>query len=416
MDLNRRIVITGIGVITPCGTTLPEFWNAVLAGRPTTAPLARFDTSRLPCHLGSEIRGFQPERYLPANKAKRVDRSVQYAVAAAKSAVADAGIDLGKLEPDRVGVVEGTSVSGLEKQVEASIRYAEKGPSGVLPTHVVSAFAGGASSEVALELGVFCQATAICTACSAGNDALGYAARAIRDDLADVMLVGATEAPLVASYYALFASTGAMSRHDGDPKLAMRPFDRDRCGFVIGEGATFFVIEERLHAIARGARIYAEWVGHGQSCDAHSPIALHPEGRGLRRAIERALYSAQLPVERVGYVNAHASATESNDRIESAVLRKVFGSHASRLTVSGTKPVTGHLMGATAAVEAAICALAIYHGVMPPTPNLEHPGEGCDLDYAAGGARPARIDAALNLNVGFGGKASAILLRRFDGR
>jgi 3-oxoacyl-[acyl-carrier-protein] synthase II len=415
MELNRRIVITGIGVITPCGTTVTQFWDAVLEGKPTSAPLTRFDTSRLSCHLGSEIRGFEPDKFLPASKAKRVDRSVQYAVAASKCAIADAGLDLAKLSPDRVGVVEGTSVSGLEKQMEASVRYAEKGPSGVLPTHVVSAFAGGASSEVALELGVHCQATAICTACSAGNDALGYAARTIRDDIADVMIVGATEAPLVPSYYALFASTGAMSRHDGDPRLAMRPFDKDRCGFVIGEGAAFFVVEELVHAVARGARIYCEWVGHGQSCDAHSPIALHPEGRGLRRAIERALYTAQIPLDRVQYVNAHGSATESNDRIESAVLHKVFGSHARRLTVSATKPVTGHLMGATAAVEAAICALSIYHRVMPPTPNLEHPGEGCDLDYAASGARPAPVEAALNLNVGFGGKASAILLRRFPG-
>lgn len=408
----RRVVVTGLGFITPCGLTVESFWTAVLAGRSTAGFLQRFDTSQLQSKLACEVTGFQPADYMSPLKAKRYDPSITFAVAAANLAVKDAGLALDQMDPDRVGVVEGTSVSGIQTTIETALGYAANGMKAIIPTRQVNAFAGGGASEIAIELGVAGQATTICTACSAGNDALGYAARAITDDLADVMVAGASEAPIVPPYFALFSRSGAMSRQT-DPATAVRPFDRRRDGFVIGEGAVFLVLEELGHALGRGARIYCEWLGHGQSCDSHSMVAIHESGRGYSRAMERALYQANLPAATIDYVNAHASATEKNDVIETNSIKKVFGHRAKTLSVSGTKPVTGHLMGAIAAVEAAICALTVYHQIIPPTANLEEPEEGCDLDYVRDGARPYPVRAALNLNMGFGGKASAVILGRY---
>ena len=413
----RRIVITGLGPISPNGLGVDAFWSSVRAGDTSAAGVVtRFDSSEMPSRLACEIRGFEPALYLrDAKKAGRMDRSVQYAVAAGRLALADAGLRPEDLDPDRVGVVEGTSVSGLDNTLREHRGFVSRGYSSIRPTQLVGAFAGGGSSEIALDMQFFGQATTITTACSAGNDALGYAARAIRDDVADVMLAGATEAPIIDGYYSIFASLGVMSRRNDAPGRAMRPFDRDRDGFVIGEGATFLVLEELSHALARGARIYAEWGGHGQATEAHHPVALHPEGRGTLRAVERALFNAAMAPDQIDYLNAHGSATGTNDSVETAVFKKVFGRHARRLAVNSTKPVTGHQMGATAAVEVAICALTLFHQVIPPTANLENPAEGCDLDYVVGSARPFPVRAAMNVNAGFGGKNSALILTHYRG-
>jgi len=409
----RRIVVTGLGVIAPNGQTLETFWETILAGKVSAGRVSHFDASAMPCQMACEVARFDPTKFMAPSQAKRYDRSILFAVAAAKNAVADARLDLARVDHDRVGVAEGTSVSGLDNTLRAHTDFVTQGYKSIKPTRLVNAFCGGGASEIAIQLGFLGQATTIATACSSGNDALGYAARAIRDDLADVMIAGATEAPIVDGYYSIFAATGVMSRSNDDPAHAMRPFDRARDGFVLGEGAGFLVLEELSHALARGARIYCEWAGHGQSCDAHHTVALHPEGRGMKRAMEKAFLDASLTPAAVGYINAHASATEQNDEIETAAIKQIFGAHANRLVVSGTKPVTGHLMGATAGVEAAVCALALLHQVVPPTANHEKPSPGCDLDYAASGARQHKVETALNISHGFGGKCSALLLKRF---
>jgi 3-oxoacyl-[acyl-carrier-protein] synthase II len=411
----RRIVITGIGVIAPNGMTLDTFWDSLTKGTPTAGPVTRFDARTMHSRLACEIKGFDPTRFLAPAKAKRFDRSILYAVAAAKNAVEDAGLDLGRENMDRFAVVEGTSVSGLENTLREHTKFIEQGYKSIQPTRLVNASCGGAASEVSIELGLECQATTITTACSAGNDALGYAARTIRDDLADIVVAGACEAPIVDGYYAIFSAAGVMSRNNDHPMNAMRPFDRDRDGLVLGEGAGFLILEELSHALARGARIYCEWLGHGQSADAHNLVSIHPEGKGLRRAMERAFLDAQIPTDTVDYINAHGSATEQNDIIETKVIREVFGSHARNISVSGTKAVTGHLMGASAGLESAIAALSIHRQVIPPTAGLELPGLGCDLDYVPGDARPYPVRVAGSSNAGFGGKNSFILMGKYNG-
>jgi 3-oxoacyl-[acyl-carrier-protein] synthase II len=413
--LRRRIVITGIGVIAPNGLTLDTFWDSLIKGTPHAGPVTRFDAGTMHSKLACEIKNFDPSSFVDPSKAKRFDRSILYAVAAAKNAVADSGLDLGREDMDRFGVVEGTSVSGLENTLREHTKFIEHGYKSIQPTRLVNASCGGAASEVSIELGAECQATTITTACSAGNDALGYAARTIRDDLADIMVAGACEAPIVDGYFAIFSAAGVMSRNNDDPENAMRPFDRDRDGLVLGEGAGFLILEELSHALARGARIYCEWLGHGQSADAHNLVSIHPEGRGLRRAMQRAFLDAEIPTDTVDYINAHASATEQNDIIETKVIRDVFGSHARHLSVSGTKAVTGHLMGASAGLESAIAALTIHRQAIPPTAGLSLPGLGCDLDYVPGSARPYPVRVAGSANAGFGGKNSFILLGKFEG-
>jgi 3-oxoacyl-[acyl-carrier-protein] synthase II len=411
--LRRRIVITGIGVIAPNGLTIDTFWNSVINAVPAAGPVTRFDASSMHSRLACEIKGFDATRFLEPAKAKRFDRSILYAVAAAKNAVSDSGLDLDRTDMDRFGVVEGTTVSGLENTLREHTKFIAQGYKSIQPTRLVNASCGGAASEISIELGAECQATTITTACSAGNDALGYAARTIRDDLADVMVVGACEAPIVDGYYAIFSAAGVMSRNNGDPKNAMRPFDRDRDGLVLGEGAGFLIMEELSHALARGARIYCEWLGHGQSADAHHLVSIHPEGRGLKRAMERAFLDASIPTDTVDYINAHASGTEQNDLIETQIIKEVFGPHSRRLSVSGTKAATGHLMGASAGLESIIAALSIHNQIIPPTGGLLHPGPGCDLDYVQGSARPYPVRVAGSSNAGFGGKNSFILMGRF---
>lgn len=415
VNTDRRVVVTGIGVVAPNGNSLPEFWQSVVDGRSAARHLTRFNASAMPCKLACEVRDFDPTRWMEEKKAKRFDRSIIYGIAAGKQALKDSGLDLSRMDPDRFGIVEGTSVSGIDNTLEAHVGFMRDGYKSIRPTELVNAFCGGGSSELAIELGVTCQATTITTACSAGNDAIGYGLRAIRDDLADVMLAGAAEAPIVDGYYAIFAKAGVMTRRQDDPARAMKPFDRDRDGFVLGEGSAFLQLEELGHALARGADIYCEIVGHGQACDAHSIVGLHPEAKGSIAAFRKALYDARLTADHISYINAHGSATGTNDVLESKAINAVLGARARKVPVSGTKPITGHLAGAAAAVEAAICAMAIRHRIVPPTANLENPAEGCNLDYVPDSARAHPIDCAASLSAGFGGKHSALLLRRYTG-
>ena len=413
----RRIVVTGIGVITPAGLTVPAFWKAVTEGTPCAAPLTYFDTSQMPCKLAAQLKGFNALTYVDLKQRERFDPAILYSIAAATEAVSDAGLDFNQIseeEKARTAVVEGTSVTGLGTTLASQTTFLQKGYRGIQPSHYVNAFCGGGSSEVAIKMGITGGAKTVTTACSSGNDALGDAARIIEDDLADVVIAGATEAPIVGPYYSCFINTGVMSRRNDDPARAMVPFDTERSGFVLGEGAAYLILEELTHALTRNARIYCEWRGHGQASDAFHMVASHPEGRGLGAAIQKALLNARMPTTNISYVNVHGSATENNEILETKVYKKAFGSHAKHLMLSATKPVHGHLMGATAAVEAAICALAIHHGVVPPTAGLLHVDPECDLDNVPVTAREYPVRATLNCNIGFGGKASAVILSRFE--
>lgn len=410
----RRVVITGIGIIAPNGSEIDDFWASTCAGISAAKFVQAFQHDDIPCKVACEVDDRHFDGWVNPKQRARLDRSLLFAITAAKKAVYDAGLDIAKLDPNRIGVSEGTSVSGLDNTLRSHEKFLSRGYRSIKPSNLVTAFCGGGSSEIALELGIQGQATTICTACSAGNDAIAHATREISDDVADVMIAGASEAPIVAGYYSIFAAAGVMSREQHNPTQAMKPFDQARDGFVLGEGGAYLILEEYHHAISRGAKIYAEIMGFGRSCDAHHQIALHPEGRGTKRALMMAMRDAGIAADEIDYVNVHGSATAQNDIIETAALKAVFGQRSQQFSVSATKPVTGHLAGASAAIEAAICALAIARSTIPPTINLSNPESVCDLDYVADGARPLPVRAAVNMNSGFGGKQTALILRRVE--
>jgi 3-oxoacyl-[acyl-carrier-protein] synthase II len=408
----RSVVITGMGVISPSGKQLPEFWKNVRGGISAAAPVSRFDASRLPVKISAEVRDFDISKFSKNRKAGRLDLTVQYGVAAASLAVADSRLEISKMDADRIGTVEGTTVSGAESVIKARDSFV--GANGnfraLHPYNVVAGYCGEGSSTIGMLLGIHGHAVTYCSGCASGSDAIGYATQMIRGDDIDVAIAGGSEGTME-MLHAGFCRVRAMSEQNTVPSRAMRPFDRSRDGFVLGEGSAFLVLEELTHALQRGAQIYAEVAGHGRSCEAYHPTDPHPEGLGYRRALEKALRQARVNPTEVDYINAHGSATPLNDPVETRAIKAVFGSHARRLAVSATKPVTGHLMGASGAIETVICALTIKNGEIPPTINLEDPGEGCDLDYVPKEARPYPVRVAVNLNAGFGGRYACLVLK-----
>jgi 3-oxoacyl-[acyl-carrier-protein] synthase II len=418
MDLpERRVVITGMGVIAPSGKDLETFWSNVRDGRSAAAPVSRFDTSKLPVKIAAEVKDFDVSQYIISRKPGRFDLTIQYGVAAATLAVKDSGLAVQSVEPDRVGVVEGTTISGAESIIKARDSYLEhEGNFRALhPYNVVAGYCGEGSSTISLHLGIRGHAVTYCSGCASGNDAIGYAARMIRSDDVDVVVAGGAEETMEMLHVG-FCRVRAMTEQSCEPGEAMRPFDRTRDGFLLGEGAAFFVMEELSHALGRGARIYAEIAGHGRSCEAYHATDPHPEGLGYVRALEKALRDARVHPNEVDYINAHGSATPLNDPIETRAIKAVFREHARRLAISATKPVTGHLMGASGAIETMICALAISREEIPPTINLHKPDPGCDLDYVVGAARSYPVRVAVNLNAGFGGRYACLVLKKFEGR
>lgn len=412
-DAPRRTVITGIGVITPSGLDIETFWNNVKAGISAAAPITRFDASALPVRIAAEVKGFNLANYLPDVKEKRLDRTIQYAVAAAACAIKDAGLDLKSLDPDRAGVVEGTTISGAASVLKSYSSFiTDRTYRSLHPYNIVAGYCGEGSSSISLYLGVQGPVMTYCSGCASGNDAIGYGAQMVRSDELDVVIAGGSD-EIVEMLHVGFCKLRSMSEHNDDPRQAMRAFDRKRDGFVLGEGAAFVIIEELSHAMARGAKIYAEIAGHGRTAEAHHPTDPHPEGLGYKAALRRAFRNARMHPEEIDYINAHASATRRNDPIETMAIKDVFGSHARRLAVSGTKAITGHLMGASGAVESVITVLAVKHQHIPPTINLTEPDEGCDLDYVTE-PRPYPIRAAVNLNAGFGGRYSCLIFKEFS--
>ena len=410
----RRVVITGLGVVTACGTDVPTFWKNIREGHSGARRVTRFETAGLPNEIAAEIVDFDFGKYGDPKKARRFERSIQYGIAAAQQAAQDAGLDIGKLDADRVGVVEASSVGGMESSFKGQTAYEEKGYRGMSPFTLINAYCGGGSGEIALELG--CQGLAVTysSGSASGNDVMGYASSMIQRDEVDVMVAGGSESPLLAPLWAAFCKTRVMTKRNDDPQHSMRPFERSRDGFLLGEGAAFLVLEELSHALDRGAPIYAEVLGHGRSCEAHDSVAPHPEGVGMYRAMEKALRQARLHPSEISYINAHGTATDTNDQVETRAIKRLFGPHARQVAISSTKPVTGHMLAAAGAVETVVCALTIKHQVMPPTINFEEAADGCDLDYIPNQARAYPTRVAMNLNVGFGGKNSCLILREYQ--
>jgi len=409
----RRVVITGIGAVTPIGTAAAGLWAGLEARTSAVRTITRFDPTPFRSHMAAEIPDFRPQDHLDAKRAKRLDRFSQLAVTSARLALADAEISPSKEDPDRIGTMMGSALGGVAFGESQVPRYLAEGPRGLDPSLALAVFCGAASCNIAIEFGFTGPNVTNAMSCASGTIAVGEAFHVVRDGRADVMLAGGAEAPLAPLTFAAFSIIRAMSTRNDDPARASRPFDASRDGFVMGEGAAVLVLEERSRAVARGARIYAEVVGHAYTNDAYHMTAPRPDGRQAARAIQLALADGDVTPGDVGYVNAHGSSTPLNDSTETKAIKQVFGDHAYRLSVSGTKGYYGHALGASGAIEAAICALALDHGWLPPTINLERPDPNCDLDClpGSGGGRTASPAAVVSNSFGFGGINAALVLR-----
>ncbi|HEY8425836.1 MAG TPA: beta-ketoacyl-ACP synthase II [Limnochordales bacterium] len=410
----RRVVVTGMGVVSPIGIGLDAFWSALVEGRSGVGPITRFDASGLDCRIAAEVHDFEPERYMDRKEARRTDRFAQFALAATAMALQDAGLDDKLPLGERAGAVIGSGIGGMETWETGHRTLLERGPGRVSPFTVPMMIPNMAAGLVSIRFGLMGPNRCTVSACASGADAIGDAFRIIQRGDADLMVAGGAEAAITPFSIAAFAAAKSLSTRNDDPPRASRPFDRDRDGFVMGEGAGILVLESLEHARARGARIHAEIIGYGATGDAFHITQPAPEGRGAARAIKAALDDAGIGPEAVGYINAHGTSTEYNDWYETAAIKQVFGEHAWRIPISSTKSMTGHLLGAAGGVEAIACVLAIERGVIPPTINLEHPDPRCDLDYVPNAARPARVDVAISNSFGFGGHNAVLVFRRYE--
>ena len=407
----RRVVVTGIGPVTPIGTGVEPFWDGLRSARSVVRTLTRFDPSPFRSHVAAEVDGFDATTYMDPKRAKRLDRCSQFTLAAARLALADAGIDLPSENRDRIGAMMGSALGGVEFAEREHEKYLAGGIRAVEPGLALTVFVGAASCNLAIELGISGPNITNGMSCASGAIALGEGFRAIQRGEADVMLAGGAEAPLSPLSYGAFAIIRAMSTRNEDPATASRPFDRDRDGFVMAEGAAVLVLEERERALARGANLYAELVGYGLTNDAHHMTAPRPDGRQAARAMQLALDTAAVPGTEVGYVNAHGSSTPLNDPTEALALRQVLGKHAERVAISGTKGYYGHALGASGAIEAAICALASRRGWLPPSVNLQAPDPACELDYVRGSGAESEPEYLLSNSFGFGGINASLVFR-----
>ncbi len=410
----RRVVVTGVGCVTPIGTGAPGLARGLREGRSAVRTITRFDPSPFRSRVAAEVPDFRPQDFLEAKRARRYDRFSQLAVVAARLALEHAGLELAAEDRERVGTMMGSALGGVAYAEDQAAVYAREGLRGVDAGLALSVFAGAASCNIAIELGVHGPNSTNAMSCASGTVAVGDAFHAVRDDRADVMLAGGAEAPLAPLCYGAFAVIRAMSTRNHDPATASRPFDAERDGFVMGEGSAVLVLEERGRALARGAPILAEMLGAATTSDAYHMTAPRPDGSQAARCLRLALADAQVAPHEVGYVNAHGSSTPLNDATETRAFKQVFGAHAYRLRISGTKGFYGHPLGASGAIEAAITALALADRWLPPTINLRRADPECDLDYLADGGRPDPADVALSNSFGFGGINAAVVMRRAD--
>jgi 3-oxoacyl-[acyl-carrier-protein] synthase II len=408
----RRVVVTGLGALTPVGNTAEEFWSSLLHGRSGIGPITRFDSTGYPTRIAGEIRNFDPLNFVDKKEARRLDPYLQYAIAAATLAVQDASLDTGRVDAHRFGVLIGSGIGGITTLLENHKTLLERGPDRVSPFFIPMLIINMASGLVSMRFGAKGPNSSVVTACATGNHALGDAFKIIQRGDADVMIAGGAEAIVLPLTIAGFCAMKAMSTRNDEPEKASRPFDAGRDGFVCSEGAGILVLEAREHALRRDARIYAELRGYGMSGDAHHMTAPDPEGDGAARAMAAALGDAGVAPEDVGYVNAHGTSTPYNDRFETQAIKRVFGDHARRLAVSSTKSMTGHLLGAAGGIEAIATSLALHHGVLPPTINYEQPDPECDLDYVPNHARKQDVEVAASNAFGFGGTNATLIFAK----
>ncbi|MGH2538401.1 MAG: beta-ketoacyl-ACP synthase II [Candidatus Promineifilaceae bacterium] len=409
-----RVVITGMGALSPVGNTAEEGWRNALAGVSGISRITQFDASHLPCQIAGEIKGFDPADYLDFKEARRMARASQLAVAAARMALADAGLTEPVADPESTGVVIGTGMGGFERTLEHGDVYTQKGLARVSPFALSSALPNMPSHHVSLLSGAQGPINTVVAACATGTQAIGEAAELIRRGAAERVIAGGVEGSIHEMALAGFAAMRALSTHfNHAPEKASRPFDKDRDGFILSEGAAVLVLERLDRALARGARIHAEFLGHASSSDAFHVAAPDPQGAGAVRAMRWALEDASVPLAEVTYINAHGTSTPVNDAMETYAIKRLFGENAYNLAVSSTKAVTGHTMGAAGALEAIFCAYALSQGVIPPTWNYETPDPECDLDYVTAAPRPADLRLTLSNSFGLGGQNACLVLGRF---
>jgi 3-oxoacyl-[acyl-carrier-protein] synthase II len=410
----KRVVVTGLGAITPIGNTLADYWDGLMEGRNGIAPITLFDASRHDCRIAGEVKGFDPLLYLDRKEAKRMDRFAQFAVSASKQALADAQFVINDLNAEQVGVIIGTGIGGLKVLEDQQEVYLTKGPDRCSAFMIPMMIANMAAGLTAIHTGAKGPNSCSVTACAAGSNAIGDAFRLIQRGYAQAMICGGTEAAVTPLSFAGFAACKALSVRNDDPTHACRPFDQHRDGFVMGEGSGILILEELEHALSRGVRIYAEVVGYGMTCDAYHITSPVPGGEGAARAMALALKDASLMPDQVTYINAHGTSTPANDSTETAAIKKTLGDHAYKIAVSSTKSMTGHLLGGSGGIEAVATVMAIAHDRIPPTINLEVPDPECDLDYVPHQSRAQVVDVALSNSFGFGGHNVTLVFKKFN--
>jgi 3-oxoacyl-[acyl-carrier-protein] synthase II len=409
----KRVVVTGLGAITPIGNTLAEYWEGLLSGRNGIGLISRFDASKHACQIAGEVKGYDPHDYLERKEAKRMDRFAQFAVSASKQALADAQLAITDLNAEQVGAMIGTGIGGLKVLEDQQEVYLTRGPDRCSPFMIPMMIANMAAGLTAIHTGAKGPNSCSVTACAAGSNAVGDAFRLIQGGYAQAMICGGTEAAVTPLGVAGFAAARALSTRNDAPERACRPFDRDRDGFVMGEGAGILILEELEHALSRGARIYAEMVGYGMTCDAYHITSPVPGGEGAARAIQLALKDAGVTPEQVSYINAHGTSTPANDPTETAAIKTALGESAYKVAISSTKSMTGHLLGGSGGIEAVAAAMAVANDHIPPTINLENPDPACDLDYVPNVSRAQTVEVALSNSFGFGGHNVTLVFKKY---
>ncbi|MFA6635652.1 MAG: beta-ketoacyl-ACP synthase II [Candidatus Omnitrophota bacterium] len=417
---NKRVVLTGVGLVTPVGNNIKDYWESLINGRTGVSRLRAFDPTPFNSHVAAEVKDFDPTVYINSKQVRRLDPFVKFAIAAAKMAVEDSGMDLSKIDHDRAGVYIGSGIGGLHTVEMEHAKYIRtedeaRAASRISPFLIPMLIVNMASGVVSIELGFKGPNSSAVTACAAGSHSIGDAFRLIQRGDADIMAAGGSEAAITKMGFGGFCALKALTTRNDDPERASRPFDRDRDGFAMGEGSGIVILEELEHAKKRGAEIYCEIVGYGMSGDAYHMTAPAPGGDGAVRCMTLSLEDGKINISEVGYINAHGTSTQLNDAMETAAIKKVFGDRAYKVPVSSTKGVTGHLLGATGATELIACAKVIKHGIIPPTINYENPDPDCDLDYVPNTAREQEVDVAMNNSLGFGGHNVTLVLKKFKG-
>jgi 3-oxoacyl-[acyl-carrier-protein] synthase II len=412
--MRRRVVITGVGIVSPLGLDAPSTWGALLDGKSGIGPITRFDASAYPCRIAGEVRGFDPEKFIDRKEARKMDTFIHFAIAASKEAIDAGGLVIDEKNAEAVGVFIGSGIGGLPLLERTHQELLERGPRRISPFFIPGMISNLAAGQVSILFGAKGPNLAVVTACATGTHAVGESFRLIRDGYADAMITGGTEAVICPLAVGGFCAMKALSTRNDEPEKASRPFDAERDGFVMGEGAGILLLEERETALARGAPIVAEVVGYGLSGDAYHISAPAEDGGGAARSMAQALRDAAMPADRVDYINAHGTSTPAGDRIEVLAVKTVFGEHARRLAISSTKSMTGHLLGAAGGLETAVAALAVRDQRVPPTINQTSPDPECDLDFVPNAARSMTVRAVMSNSFGFGGTNATILLARHE--